>query len=117
MIGDLEKRFCEYYELKPGIIKGDKLLSILELLTIYLGKIELHDMERHNCNYSFYLLADKHEERTENDWPLCGTGWGIKDCILNLCLDSELYNNDNFKEDLQYLLFTPMEKIKQFLTI
>ena len=117
MISDLEKRFCEYYDLKPRVIKEDKLLQLLELLTIYLGKIELHDVERDTCNYSFYLLADKHDERTENEWPLCGTGWTLKTCILNLCLDSELYNNHNFKQDLQYLLFTPMEKIKQFLTI
>lgn len=119
-ISELEKKVCEKYNLKPRKISDTKILQLMELILANYGTLELNDLEVTQDGYGFYAQVPEDKKYLNDNYdekPPVNAGYSndLKDTILSLLCCEQIVDSLFLADDIQYLLMTKLEKIKEQL--
>ena len=120
MITDLEKEVCTIYKVTPKKISDKKILQLMELILIHYGTLELTDLEVTQGGDGFYAQVPedrKYITDTYDEKPPVNAGYSntLRDTILSLLCCEQVKASVFLFDDIQYLLMSRIEKIKEEL--
>lgn len=113
MLSKEEQCVCKIYNIYPRKIKDKQLLEIMELLTYYFGELKFLSMiSPMDCS----IMATSPETTVvDEEYPLMGTGWCIKEAILKQIQTPPAVCDTDFYEDVRNVLLTPFEKLMEYI--
>ena len=108
-----DKEFLEVLKLPPRDITADEVLKVQELLSYHFKEVKICDTEADICNYSYIAYCPDQVPKGDEDAPLYGCGWHLKEAILSLALNPEIYNEKHlwYAEDLKEI-FNECQEVK-----
>ena len=104
-----EKQVCKAYNLKPRKITENQIQKILVLLCREFKEVSIKD-NSWECRY-FDLTCCIN---LGGEYVI-GTGWNLRDVVLDILLDERVIANKNFYDDLRWMLMSNMEKVKEII--
>jgi len=114
---ELEKEVCKAYGLSPRRITDKQVLDIMEAILINYGTLELRDLAYQDSDglYAEVPLDRKYVPDDYDEKPPVNAGYSatLKDTILSLMLCEQILGSWLTKDDIQYLLMTKFERLKE----
>lgn len=107
---DLYTAFFRSYKLKPRKLTDTHYIRILELVIEFFDEIRFCNVSYPVCQYSMLSEIPMNIIRDDEEFNCQGTGWSLREVILNQCLHEDVLNNESFVEEVQYALKTPWER-------
>lgn len=106
---DIEKQFCESYNLEQRSITDTECLRLLELILMYFSKISFTNVEEDGF-LPYNILS---ETGQGNDVELVGSGNDIKSTILKHCICAS--TREEFRQAVHASLIKFGQKVKEAL--